>query len=77
LASAQQAALAVVSSSGSGETQTLSAADQEAQWKAELAATEADIAKWQSILDSTKANTASLQRDAAVLNAKIKQALDF
>jgi membrane-bound lytic murein transglycosylase B len=77
LASAQQAALAVVSSSGSGETQTLSAADQEAQWKAELAATEADIAKWQSILDSTKANTASLQRDAAVLNAKIKQAQDF
>ena len=55
----------------------LTPAQQEAQWKAELAATEADIAKWQSILDTTKAGTASLQQDAAVLNAKIKQAQDF
>src|SRR3989339_920451 len=49
-------------------------AEQEAIWRAELAQTEADIAKWQSILSSTKANTTSLQQEAAVLNAKIKQA---
>lgn len=48
--------------------------EQEAIWRAELAQTEQDIAKWQSILNSTKANTASLQQEAAVLNAKIKQA---
>ncbi len=48
--------------------------EQEAIWRAELAQTEADIAKWQSILNSTKANTKSLQEEAAVLNAKIKQA---
>ncbi len=52
----------------------LTDAEQEAQWRAELAQTEADIAKWQSILDNTKANTKSLQNDAAVLNAKIKEA---
>lgn len=55
----------------------LTQAEQEAQWRAELAQTEADIAKWQSILDSTKANTASLQKEAAVLNAKIQQAKAF
>lgn len=48
--------------------------EQQAQWQAELAQTEADIAKWQSILDSSKANTKSLQQEAAVLGAKIKQA---
>ncbi len=48
--------------------------EQEAIWRAELEQTEKDIAKWQSILNSTKANTASLQQEAAVLNAKIKQA---
>lgn len=48
--------------------------EQEAIWRAELAQTEADIAKWQSILSSTKANTKSLQEEAALLNAKIKQA---
>lgn len=48
--------------------------EQEAQWREELAQTEADIAKWQSILSSTKANTKSLQQEAANLNAKIEQA---
>ncbi len=48
--------------------------EQEAIWRAELAQTEADIAKWKSILDGTKANTKSLQNEAAALNAKIKQA---
>lgn len=48
--------------------------EQEAIWRAELAQTEADIAKWKSILDGTKANTKSLQNEAAILNAKIKQA---
>lgn len=48
--------------------------EQEAQWREELAQTEADIARWQSILDGTKANTKSLQQEAATLNAKINQA---
>lgn len=51
--------------------------EQEAEWRAELAQTEADIAKWQSILDSSKANTKSLQQEAAVLNAKIQKAKAF
>ena len=51
--------------------------EQEAQWRADLASTEADIAKWQAILDGTKANTKSLQQEAAVLNAKIQQAKAF
>ena len=55
-------------------TMALTQEEQEAQWRAELAQTEADIAKWQSILDGTKANTKSLQQEAAILNAKIKQA---
>ncbi len=52
-------------------------ADQEAKWRAELAATEADIAKWQGILDATKKGTASLQNDAAILQAKISEAKSF
>lgn len=52
----------------------LTQAEQEAIWREELAQTEADIAKWQSILDNTKANTKSLQQEAALLNAKIQQA---
>ena len=55
----------------------LTQVEQEAQWRAELAQTEADIAKWQGILDSTKANTKSLQQEAALLNAKIQQAKAF
>ncbi len=51
--------------------------DQEAQWRAELAATEKEIAEWQSVLDKTKTSTASLQRDAAVLQAKINEAKAF
>ena len=57
-------------------TPGLTPQQQEAEWQAELSATEADIAKWQSILDTTKAGTQSLLQDAAVLNAKIKQAQD-
>lgn len=52
----------------------ITAAEQDAIWRAELAQTEADIAKWQDILNNTKANTKSLQQDAAILNAKIKEA---
>ncbi len=48
--------------------------EQEAQWREELAQTEADIAKWQGILNNTKANTKSLQQEASLLNAKINQA---
>jgi len=52
-------------------------AAQEAQWKAELAATEADILKWQDILSNTKKGTASLQKEASILNAKINEAKAF
>jgi membrane-bound lytic murein transglycosylase B len=52
-------------------------ADQEAQWQAELTATEKEIAQWQSVLDQTKKGTASLQNDAAVLQAKINEAKAF
>lgn len=52
----------------------ITAEEQEAIWRTELAQTEADIAKWKAILDGTKANTKSLQNEAAILNAKIKQA---
>lgn len=52
-------------------------ADQEAKWQAELAATEKEIAQWQSVLDQTKKGTASLQNDAAVLQAKINEAKAF
>jgi peptidoglycan hydrolase CwlO-like protein len=56
------------------KTLAITPEEQEAIWKAELAQTEADIAKWQDILNGTKANTKSLQNEAAILNAKIKQA---
>lgn len=61
----------------SGSLLALTQEEQRAQWQTELAQTEADIAKWQSILDNTRAGTASLQRDADILNAKIKQAKLF
>lgn len=57
-----------------GKIEAITDAEQEAQWRAELAQTEADIAKWQDILNNTKANTKSLQNEAALLNAKIKEA---
>ncbi len=56
------------------KTLAITPEEQEAIWRAELAQTEADIAKWQDILNGTKANTKSLQNEAAILNAKIKQA---
>ena len=43
--------------------------EQEAKWQAELKTTEEDIAKWESILNQTKQSTASLERDASVLQA--------
>lgn len=52
-------------------------AAQEAKWKEELKATEEDIAKWESILGQTKQGTASLERDASVLQAKINEAKAF
>ena len=50
---------------------------QESKWRAELADTEAEIAKWQAELDKTKQGTASLQNDAAALQAKINEAKAF
>lgn len=52
-------------------------ADQEAKWKADLAATEKEIAQWEVILSQTKKGTASLENDAAVLQAKISEAKAF
>ncbi|MEK7669092.1 MAG: hypothetical protein AAB350_00675 [Patescibacteria group bacterium] len=51
--------------------------EQEAKWQAELKTTEEDIAKWESILNQTKQSTASLERDASVLQAKINEAKAF
>ena len=56
---------------------TLTPEQQKAEWESELAATNADIAKWQAILDSSKKDTASLQQQATVLNAQIQQAKAF
>jgi membrane-bound lytic murein transglycosylase B len=57
--------------------QTVDQATQRAQWEADLKSTEADIAKWQTILDSSKKNTASLQNEANILTAKINQAKSY
>src|SRR3989344_313513 len=50
---------------------------QEAKWRAELEATEKEIAGWEAVLNTTKQGTASLQRDANVLQAKINEAKAF
>lgn len=52
-------------------------AAQEAKWRQELAATEAEIAKWQVELDKTKQGTKSLQGEASILQAKINEAKAF
>jgi len=52
-------------------------AAQEAKWKEELAATEKEIAQWESMLNNTKKGTASLERDATILQAKINEAKAF
>jgi membrane-bound lytic murein transglycosylase B len=46
----------------------------QARLQAELDQTEKDIAQWQSILTQKKGETASIQRDADILNAQIQQA---
>ncbi|MFA6270125.1 MAG: hypothetical protein WC657_02860 [Candidatus Paceibacterota bacterium] len=51
--------------------------EQEAKWKSELAATEKEIAQWETILSQTKTGTASLERDASILQAKINEAKAF
>lgn len=51
--------------------------EQEAKWRAELEATEKEIAQWESVLSQTKTGTASLQRDASILQAKINEAKAF
>jgi len=48
--------------------------EQRAQLEQELQQTEADIAKWQAILDATRNDTASLKHDANILKTKIAQA---
>ncbi|MFO0718421.1 MAG: hypothetical protein U0522_00070 [Candidatus Paceibacterota bacterium] len=49
-------------------------AAREAELRAELEQTEKEIAQWQDILKSKQSETASLSRDAEILNAKIQQA---
>lgn len=51
--------------------------EQEAKWRAELEATEKEIAQWETVLKTTKQGTASLERDASVLQAKINEAKAF
>src|SRR3989338_3931938 len=51
--------------------------EQETKWRAELVATEKEIAEWENILKQTKQGTASLERDASVLQAKINEAKAF
>ncbi len=51
--------------------------EQEAKWREELAATEKEIAQWESVLKQTKQGTASLERDASALQAKINEAKAF
>lgn len=51
--------------------------EQEAKWRAELEATEKEIAQWEMVLKTTKQGTASLERDSNVLKAKINEAKAF
>ncbi len=51
--------------------------EQEAKWRAELEATEKEIAQWESVLKTSKQGTASLERDASILQAKINEAKAF
>ncbi|MBN2094306.1 MAG: lytic murein transglycosylase [Candidatus Zambryskibacteria bacterium] len=50
---------------------------QEAKWQAELEATEKEIAEWENVLTQTKKGTASLENEAAILQAKINEAKAF
>lgn len=50
---------------------------QEARWRAELEATEKEIAEWEAVLRQTKQGTASLQNESAALQAKINEAKAF
>lgn len=59
--------------SAHGRIFALTEAEQRAEWQSELDQLNADIAKNQAILNSTKANTKTLQDAAAVLNTKIAQ----
>lgn len=51
--------------------------EQERVWRAELEKTEKEIAEWEAVLKSTKQGTASLERDAKILQAKINEAKAF
>ncbi len=50
---------------------------QEQKWKDELVKTQKEIDEWQNILNQTKQGTASLERDANILKAKINEAKAF
>src|SRR3989344_4458753 len=67
----------LASNSASAELTEAQIQEQEAKWRSELAATEKEIAEWESVLSKTKQGTASLQRDASILQAKISEAKAF
>lgn len=60
-----------------GELTEAQIQEQEAKWRAELEATEKEIAGWETVLKSSKQGTASLERDASILQAKINEAKAF
>ncbi len=51
-----------------------SIAEREARLRAELEVTEKQIEQWRTILTNKQKETASIERDAAILNAKIEEA---
>lgn len=57
------------------EAQTAESVEaREARLRAELTQTEAEIAQWRSVLTQKQKESASIQRDAEILNAKIEEA---
>ncbi len=58
----------------SAQTSTSSTADTQAKLQAEYDALQAEIAQWQTVLNTTKAQKSSLQGDVTTLNAEIAQA---
>ena len=69
--------IVIVPNKTNAQTTISEAASQEARWRAELAETEREIARWEAILNQTRRGTASLQRDASILQAKINEARAF
>src|SRR3989344_432370 len=67
----------ILASNVSAELTEAQIQEQERVWRAELEKTEKEIAEWENVLKTTKQGTASLQRDAQILQAKINEAKAF